>query len=151
MATVSASHDSTAPPEALWALMTDMDRWVDTVEAIEKVERLDDGTGFGVGTTWRETRTMFGRTATEDMEVTEFDEGSRYATSAESHGSKYFSEMKVEPTGTGSRLTMSFRGEPQTFFTKVIDATVGRFFMNSTRKALEKDLADIATAAESAG
>lgn len=150
MTTVKVSHDTKAPPDAIWSLMTDMDVWVDTIEAIEKVERLDDGTEFGIGTTWRETRTMFGRTATEVMEVTELDDGARYATAAESHGSKYFSEMSVEPSAEGCRLSMSLRGEPQTLMTKVMDKTVGRLFMSSTRKALAKDLADIASAAESA-
>jgi len=125
-----------------------MDDWVDVVEAIEVVERLDDGDGFGLGTTWRETRTMFGKKATEDMEVTEYEEGVRYATAAESHGSKYFSEIRVDAAGTGSRITMSFRGEPQTALTKAMDATVGRLFMGATRKALAKDLDDISAAAE---
>ena len=125
-----------------------MDDWVDVVEAIEVVERLDDGAGFGLGTTWRETRTMFGKKATEDMEVTEYEEGVRYATAAESHGSKYFSEIRVEAVGTGSRITMSFRGEPQTALTKAMDATIGRLFMGATRKALAKDLDDISAAAE---
>ena len=125
-----------------------MDDWVDVVEAIEVVERLDDGDGFGLGTTWRETRTMFGKKATEDMEVTEYEEGVRYATAAESHGSKYFSEIRVDAAGAGSRITMSFRGEPQTALTKVMDATVARLFMGATRKALAKDLGDIAAAAE---
>ena len=125
-----------------------MDDWVDVVEAIEVVERLDDGDGFGLGTTWRETRTMFGKKATEDMEVTEYEEGVRYATAAESHGSKYFSEIRVDAAGAGSRITMSFRGEPQTALTKVMDATVARLFMGATRKALAKDLDDIAAAAE---
>ena len=125
-----------------------MDDWVDVVEAIEVVERLDDGDGFGLGTTWRETRTMFGKKATEDMEVTEYEEGVRYATAAESHGSKSFSEIRVDSAGTGSRITMSFRGEPQTALTKVMDATAGRLFMGASRKALAKDLDDIAAAAE---
>ena len=125
-----------------------MDDWVDVVGAIEVVERLDDRDGFGLGTTWRETRTMFGKKATEDMEVTDYEEGVRYATAAESHGSKYFSEIRVDAAGTGSRITMSFRGEPQTALTRVMDATVGRLFRGATRKALAKDLDDIVAAAE---
>ena len=148
MSSISVSKETTASPEALWSVVVGMDGWVDVVEAIEVVERLDDGDGFGLGTAWRETRTMFGKKATEEMEVTEYEEGVRYATAAESHGSKYFSEIRVDAAGTGSRITMSFRGEPQKAFTKVMDATVGRLFMGATRKALAKDLDDIAAAAE---
>lgn len=151
MSSVRVSQEIAADPEVVWSIVVGMDGWVDTIEAIEVVERLDEGDGFGLGTTWRETRTMFGKKATEDMEVTEFEEGVRYATFAESHGSKYYSEMRVDPTDTGCRLSMSFRGEAQTILTKVADATLGRLFMGATRKALAKDLADIGAAAESAG
>ncbi|MEZ5382540.1 MAG: SRPBCC family protein [Microthrixaceae bacterium] len=150
MSTISASHQIDASPEAVWAIATSMDRWVDVVEAIERVERLDDGTEFGLGTTWRETRTMFGKQATECMEVTEYVDGERYATFAESHGSKYYSEISVEPSEGGCLLSMNFRGVPQTALTKIMDVTIGRLFMGATRKALAKDLADIGAAAEAA-
>ena len=150
MSSVSASLDIAANPEAVWSVVVGMDEWVEVIEAIETIERLDDGDGFGIGTTWRETRTMFGKQATEVMEVTEYEEGVRYATSAESHGSKYFSEIRVEPTEAGCVLSMSLRAEPQTVLTKIMSVTVGRLFSGVTRKAFMKDLADIGAAAESA-
>ena len=151
MATLQVSHDIKADPQAVWSIVVGMDDWVDIIEAIESVERLDGGVGFGLGTTWRETRTMFGKKATEVMEVTEFEGGRRYATAAESHGSKYFSEVSVEPTDGGSRITMGFRGEPQSMLAKIMDVTLGRLFKGATRKALAKDLADIGAAAEASG
>jgi hypothetical protein len=45
---------------------------------------------------------------------------------------------------------MSLRAEPQGAFAKIMSATLGRLFMGATRKALEKDLADIGSAAGSA-
>lgn len=151
MATLEVTHDINADTQAVWSIVVGIDDWVDIIEAIESVERLDDGEQFGLGTTWRETRTMFGKKATEDMEVTEFEAGRRYATAAESHGSRYFSEITVEPTDGGCSITMRFRGEPQSTLAKFMDATVGRLFMGATRKALARDLADIGAAAEAAG
>lgn len=150
MSSVHVSHEIAVAPEVVWPILVGVDAWVETIEAIEAVERLDDGVGFGLGTTWRETRTMFGKKATEVMEVTEFEEGVRYATFAESHGSKYYSEVRVDPTDEGCRLSMNFRGEAQTALTRIADVTIGRLFMGATRKALAKDLADIGAAAESA-
>lgn len=150
MTSVSVSRDIAAAPAAVWSIMVGLDRWAEVVEAIEAVERLDDSDSFGPGTRWRETRTMFGRQATEVMEVSEFEDGVRYATVAESHGSKYYSEMRVDPTKDGSKLSMTFRAEPQSLLAKAASATIGRLFIGGTRKALAKDLADIATAAESA-
>jgi hypothetical protein len=45
---------------------------------------------------------------------------------------------------------MSFRAEPQTMLTKIMNVTAGRLFMGATRKAFAKDLADIAAAVEPA-
>jgi hypothetical protein len=57
----------------------------------------------------------------------------------------------VEPDGEGrSVLSMSFGATPTGTVAKVMSATVGRLFANATRKAFEKDLADIAAAAEAA-
>lgn len=150
MSSVRVSQEIAAGPATVWSVLASTNQWVDVIGSISLVERLDDGDGFGMGTKWRETRTMFGKQATEVMEVTEFEEGIRYVTAAESHGSKYISEMRVDPSGGGSTLSMDFRGEPQTNVAKIVDATLGRLFMGATRKAVAKDLADIARAAESA-
>ena len=148
MSTINVSHEIAADPSKVWSIAVAMDDWVDVIEACELVERLDDGSGFGLGTKWRETRKMFGKSATEEMEVVEFVEGSHYATFAESHGSKYHSEIRVTPTDKGCTLSMGFRGEAQSTMAKVMDATLGRLFLGAARKALKKDLADIGAAAE---
>ena len=129
--------------------MTNLEGFPDAIGGIEHVERLDAGTGFEIGTTWRETRTMFGRTATEDMWVTEIEPGRSYVVEANSHGAEYRTTQRVEPDGDGvSVLSMSFSANPTGTMAKVMAATIGRFFVNATRKAFEQDLTDIASAAE---
>lgn len=148
---VTASKHVDAAPEAVWAVMTNLEGFADAISGIESVERLDDGSGFQVGTKWRETRTMFGRTATEVMWVTEFDPGHRYVVEANSHGAEYRTKQSVAPAdGGGSLLTMAFSGKAVSTMAKVMSATVGKLFENATRKAFEKDLADVAAAAEAA-
>jgi hypothetical protein len=46
-----------------------------------------------------------------------------------------------------TRLSTTFGAEPHGLVAKVLSTTVGRLFDRSTRKALEKDLAEIADAA----
>lgn len=145
-----ATHDSKATPESVWTVLTDLDNAAENISAIHKVERLDDSGGFDIGTSWRETRTMFGKTATEDMTVTAIDPGRSYTTAAESHGAKYRSTHSVEPIDGGSRISMAFGAEPTSFFARVFSMTVGRLFDNATRKAIVKDLEDISAAAETA-
>ena len=142
------THDSSAGPEKVWSVLTDLDNAATTISAIEKVERLDGGRGFELGTTWRETRTMFGKKATEDMTVTALDPGRSYTTEARSHGAHYLSTNQVEPIGGGSRITVTFGAEPTSAISKIFAGTIGRLFDNATRKALAKDLTEIAVAAE---
>ena len=142
------THDSVATPEEVWRVLTDLDGAVSTISAIDKIERLDGGSGFAVGTTWRETRTMFGKAATEDMTVTEVEPGRSYTTEARSHGAHYRSTHSVEAIEGGSRITMAFGAEPTGTLAKIFSVTIGRLFDGYTRKALAKDLVDIAAAAE---
>lgn len=136
-----------ADPSTVWTIVTDLDRFAEVADIVS-IERLDGGDSFGVGTRWRETRRMFGRDATEEMWVTDFDPGRAYTTEANSHGAKYRSTITVAPAQQGSTLTMQFDGTGTNVLTKVFGATVGRLFEGSTRKALQADLAAIAAAAE---
>lgn len=143
------SRDIAAEPAAVWAVITDLDATEQMLSGVQRIERLDDGSGFGVGTCWRETRTMFGREATERLQVTAIEPGSSYTVVAISGNTVYTSTLRVEPTGEGSaRLTMTFAAQPSGATTRLLAATIGRLFQGATRKMLQRDLADIATAAE---
>lgn len=149
MSEINVSRTVNAPAEAVWHVITDLERSAEVVSGIDTVERLDDEETFGVGTTWRETRTMFGKQATETMKVTQIDPGRSYTVESEGHGARYVSIMYVTDTGNGtSRITMSFKGEPSGTIARLFASTVGKIFERGTRKALEHDLADIAAAAE---
>ena len=140
-----------APTERVWAVLTDLDTAAERISGIESVERLA-GPEFGVGTRWRETRVMFGKEATEEMEVGSLVPGRSYTVDAASHGAEYHSELSVEGVGDGtSLLAMSFEAIPQTFGAKLASVTIGLLFRGATKKALIKDLDDIATAAEAPG
>jgi carbon monoxide dehydrogenase subunit G len=149
MSQLSLTKHIAAPPERVWSILTDLDDSPRTISAITSVERLSADQGLQVGTRWRETRTMFGKEATEVMEVTAVDPGSSYVVEAESGNVHYRSRLSVEPSGEGSVLTMTFHGEPRGALTKFVAATVGKLMQGATRKALAKDLDDIARAAES--
>lgn len=146
---ITVSRDIAAPPASVWEVITNVDRYADVLSGVQRVERLDDGTGFGVGTRWRETRTMFGREATEEMEVAAVDPGTGYTVVADSRGTVYTSGFHLEDAGEGrSRLTMTFGAAPSGLVAKVLSATVGRLFVRTTRKLLQQDLDEVGAAAE---
>lgn len=146
---VEVTREIDAPPSRVWEVITDLEHSAQVVSGIEQVERLDDHDGFVVGTRWRETRTMFGKQATEEMEVTAIVPERSYTTLAEHGSNRYVSNLEVAPRDDGhSRLTMSFEGTSTSGVGRIMTATVGRLMRSTTRKMLQQDLDDIATAAE---
>jgi len=148
MAVMTVQRDVAAPAEKVWAICTDLERTKDVISAITALERTDGGSGFGVGTAWRETRVMFGREATETMEVTEIDEGRSYVVESLSRGVLYRSVMRVEPMDAGCTVAWEFGAEAQSTSAKLM-SVIGKLFERSTKKALMADLDDIAAEAES--
>ncbi|MGM0386150.1 MAG: SRPBCC family protein [Actinomycetota bacterium] len=144
-----------APIEAVWAVATDLENVPRTMSGIVRVEVLDggpsvdDGPSFGVGTRWRETRTMMGRDATEEMVVTRADRPNAYTVEADNHGAHYVSTFTFTPVGESrTELSTTFGGTP-TQPQNALSRLMGRLGLRMVRKSLEKDLADLATAAES--
>ena len=151
MKPISVSRNVEAPAPVVWKLITDIEGSVDTISAIEKVEIMSDREGFGVGTSWRETRTMFGKRTTEEMTVTEVTEGESYVVIARPEGANYRTVMSILPTGeTACVVSMEFGANPKGKMTRFMGATMGKMFEGATRKALAVDLDDIASAAEDA-
>lgn len=147
MSRIEVSRAIAAPQEKVWELITDLRGAPARLSGIKRVEILE-GPEFGVGTRWRETREMFGREATEEMTITEVDPGRSYRTHADSRGVEYVSELRVEPTGAGSRLSMSIDAHVGNPVLRVLMAVAARLMEGTTRKAMSKDLDDIAAAAE---
>tara|TARA_Y100000588_G_C13945702_1_gene792039 strand:+ start:321 stop:770 length:450 start_codon:yes stop_codon:yes gene_type:complete len=128
--------------EDIWSVITDIehsDQNISGIDKIEVLEKPDELTGFK----WRETRTMFGKEATEVMWITEAEENHYYKTRAESHGMVYISTMSIEEEGDHQVLTMGFEGEPQTFSGKFMNFIFGKMMRSSMEKTIMKDLEDI--------
>ncbi len=112
---VQVSIPIKASKESIWNVISDIENAEKNITGIEKVEVLekpDDGLN---GLKWRETRTMFGKEATEVMWVTDSEPNRFYKTRAESHGMIYVSTMEIESGEDHEVLTMSFEGEAQSF------------------------------------
>lgn len=148
MTSLEVQKDIRASGTTVWEMITDLAGSPNVISGIETVEMLTEGP-LAVGTRWRETRTMFGKTSTEEMEVTEVKVGRSYVVEAEGHGVLYRSMMSISETGeTSCRLSMTFSAEPTSTTSRFFAATLGKMFEGGTKKALQQDLEDIATAAQ---
>lgn len=129
--------------EAIWQAITDIEGSVDRISGIQKVEVLENPeTGF-VGFKWRETRTMFGKEATEVMWVTDAEENKGYQTRAESHGAIYVSTFTIEEKEDHCVLTMGFGSESTGIGGKLMEGIFSRMMKKNLEKDMRKDLEDI--------
>ena len=132
--------------ERVYDVFTDLPSAAERVSGIEAVEVLTDQP-FGVGTRWKETRIMMGKSATETMWITEVDPPNGYTAEAESCGTHYTSTFTFEPGDGGTLVTMTFEGRPVTLGAKVL-SLLGVLMKGTIRKMLAKDLDDLAVVCE---
>lgn len=147
MAELSISRTIPAPRSEVFARLSNFPQAADTIGAITQVEMLTEGE-VGVGTRFRETRTVFGREATEEMEVTAFEAPRSYTLEAESHGAHYVSTFTLDETPGGTEVTLSFTATPLTVFAKIM-SFLTKPMLKTVMKECAKDLDDVARSFES--
>ncbi len=146
MASLSITKHIAAPPERVFQLSTDLEHWAERISAIVRVSKLTDGP-VGAGTRFRETRVVFKKESTEEMEFTAFEPGQSYSVGCESCGCRYDTRFDFVPDQGGTRVEMTLETKPLTFFAKVM-SPIGLLMAGSMRKMIEKDLDDLKAAAE---
>lgn len=129
--------------EAVWKATTDIENSEQVISGIHKIEVLEKPKDGFVGFKWRETRTMFGKEATEVMWVTDAEENKFYCTRAESHGAIYLSTIEIEEKEEACILRMGFESQVVSLMGKLMDGVFGKMMVKTTEKELMKDLADI--------
>ncbi|WP_168627213.1 SRPBCC family protein [Cryobacterium sp. BB307] len=133
----------------VFGVFCDLENAAANIGAITKVEVLTGASQLNVGTKWRETRTMFGKEATEEMWVTAYEQDVSYVAEAESRGAHYRTEYRFTPEGSGTRVDMTFEGVPLTFGAR-LSGIIGTLFVGAAKKALHQDLVDLKRVCEAA-
>ncbi len=112
------------------------------ISGIQKIEILSDTTE-GEGLRWRETREMFGKEATEDMEITHYNPPLGYHVEASSHGMRYVTVMTFSEDGAEkTKVTQEYHATPLTLVAKLMSPLMVAF-NGSLRKALLKVLLEV--------
>ena len=131
-----------APKDTVFEAMTDLDAAREWMPNLVKLEELTDGE-FGVGTEWRETRDMFGKEASEVIEVRAMDRPDSIrmvadGTRGDSGRGLYDFHYRFDDLGDG-RTKVTLDAEISELGTIV--GFLAKFFTGPFKSAVEKDLA----------
>lgn len=146
----SLTQHVNASPEKVWTVISDILGSAATLSGVESIQMVSEGP-YGEGTRWKETRSMIGRRETVEMWVAEADPPHSTTVKALQGGADYTSRFTLAERDGGTDLTLTFGAEVlrPTAVSRIMMALFGKLGMKVTRKALAKDLAEIAVKAES--
>ena len=126
MTNFSISAEIHAPPERVWAVMSDVERWPEWTPTVTSIERLEPGPlAVGSRTLIRQPKLPPAR-----WQLTELEEGAFFAWVTRSPGVRVTAFHRVEATGGGSRATLSLQ------FSGLLGPLVARMTRNLNERYL---------------
>ncbi|NJL95010.1 MAG: SRPBCC family protein [Anaerolineae bacterium] len=143
---IRAAHQVNAPVDVtfqVFPMLPSSPTALKRSKAVEIVSAVQQGEGMR----WRETRLMFGKEATEEMEIRAFLPNQSYDVVAESRGMRYHTRYTFAPQGGGTRVEMVFSGTPTSLPARLM-SMLSFFFAGAMRKALHGDLQTLGAVAE---
>jgi len=132
---------------AVWAAITDIERFSETISGIDAIEIVEKPARGLVGLRWRETRMLFGKPATAEKRITDAVENEFYTTRAEDNGFVFLSSMRISESGGRTTLTSAHETRPQSVMARLMSLPMV-LFRGVMRKALLQDLADLKATVE---
>jgi uncharacterized membrane protein len=131
-----------APVSEVFKVFSDLKDIEKRIKGIDSIELLEGTAKMKVGTKWKETRTLYGKEATEVMWVTALRKDQYYRVEADSHGTHYVTNYTFEENDGETLVRMVFSGEAYGRMARYM-RLLTKLFDKSVRKALQADLVDL--------
>lgn len=135
MAKIEARRTIRAPREEVFEVTAHIEGYADVVAEITGVEFLSEQR-TGVGTRFRETRQSGRRSASTELEVTEYDRPARIRLVADEGGSTWDTTYTYLTSREGTELHLLMDVRPHSIRARILS----RFIRGMVRRALERDL-----------
>ncbi|MEM7457627.1 MAG: SRPBCC family protein [Planctomycetota bacterium] len=136
-----------APLSEVFRRYADFENAAENLSGITNVEILTDGP-VGKGTRFKETRVMFGRESTEELEITEFEQDRLYKVEAESCGAHFQTIFRSTIEGDATRVDVDMKTRSLTLFAKLM-APLGFLMAGTMKKCVTDDIDEIKQLCES--
>ena len=142
---VTCSIEINAPAKKVYDIFMDIEKLPERVDQITKVEIIYSEKAPH----WIETRTIFGKEATEEMWTTEKTVGKSWTVEAESHGTHYITNHMLSESEGVTTMTLEFSGQAQSLGAKLM-TPLAAIMSRSVKKMLMADMQALKEAAEAA-
>lgn len=133
-----------APVETVWEILSDVEGLPDREEAVQKIEFL----GYqksGVGTHFRETRSMGSRTVETELKITEWEPNECVRFVSDTGGTVWDTVYRCEAEGAATRLEIDMDARPH----KLTARLMLRLILPMVRKGMTKHLESLKLYCES--
>ena len=147
MPAITVESHIEAPVPTVFEYATDLRRAPERITGIRRLDVLTEGP-VRKGTRFRETRIMFKKEATEEMEIVAFDPPHAYTVGCENHGCRYLTEFRFRPERSGTNVSIRFQGVALTPVAKVMAFLLAPLVKSTCEKAFAKDMNDLRVAIE---
>jgi uncharacterized protein YndB with AHSA1/START domain len=139
-----------ATPDQVWNVLTDIAHSATTIRSVNNVRLLEGSERFGVGTRWREDRTLMGHRGTEELEVVDARRPYHFEIRTRRDVDIVTMTYSLTPLDEGTRLSLTLVDDMAARGRRSALAWTlwGEVSRHSTRRMLVHDLDDVANAAE---
>lgn len=145
---LNLSETVNAPIDRVFDLFADFPNASERIDGIERIEMMTEGP-VDKGTRFRETRIMFGKETTEEMEVTRFVPNESYLVEAESCGAHFQSEYRFTSKGDSTLVEMEMTSHPVSLFAKLM-SPLGFLMAGTMKKCMLDDMQQLKKYCENA-
>ena len=122
-----------APPDRVWGILADVDRWPDMSPSITRVERVD-GTALAAGAQFRIKQP---RMAAMTWRVTAFDPGRSFEWETDNPGIRTVGTHKLRETVSGTEVTLGIE------HSGLLAPIIGRLTERRTRRYVGMEAAGL--------
>jgi uncharacterized membrane protein len=138
---LTSSIDIQAPPDTVWAVWSDLERWPEWTASVSRVERIDPGP-LAIGLRARVHQPKF---PPATWRVIALEEGRGFTWVSESPGARVTASHWIEPHAGGSRATSAIT------FAGPIALLVGWLSRSLTERYLRLEAAGLKARSEARG
>lgn len=133
--------------EAVWAVITDIRRFPQIIEGVEKIDVLEQPATGIIGLRWNETRLYFGKPSTIEKRIVDARDQSFYTTESIMDGFVFSTTLTISAVGNHVVLKSSHETTTIGFIAKLKSIPM-IFFKGILKKAIRQELEDFKVAIE---